>query len=125
MGGRRGGSAGRRAVVRRRRRGHVDGRAGLGLGCSRLLFNPCEVDAATLRERKKQDGFHLVFSGGVQTVTLTRRLFVHSHNDFGCLMQNAVYLFLLKCPWPSILWYNSNKLGTAMNSFAHQTIKRH
>lgn len=59
----------------------MDGRAGLGLGCSRLLLDPREVDAATLRERKKQDGFHLVFSDGVQTVTLTRRLFVHSHSD--------------------------------------------
>lgn len=54
MGGRRGGSAGRGAVVRRRWRGHVDGRAGLGLGCGRLLFNPREVDAATLRESKNK-----------------------------------------------------------------------
>lgn len=37
--------------------GDVDGCPGLGLGCSRLLFNPCEVDAATLkgRETKRLD----------------------------------------------------------------------
>lgn len=34
--------------------GDVDGSPGLGLGCSRLLFNTCEVDAPTLMERKKK-----------------------------------------------------------------------
>lgn len=34
--------------------GDVDGRAGLGLGCGRLLFDSREVDAATLPERKNK-----------------------------------------------------------------------
>lgn len=32
----------------------MDGSPGLGLGCSRLLFDTCEVDAPTLMERKNK-----------------------------------------------------------------------